>query len=215
MNKVKLEHYISKEKKSLISGPFGSNISSKFFVSSGIPVIRGNNLTYGERKFIDSGFVFVSEEKADELGCDAIKDDIIITAAGTIGQIGLITNDLKYNRYVISNKQIRLRLDNSVCDVKFIYLLLNSEIVRQQIINNNTGSTIPLINLSVVRNILIPEFGQPTQQKIASVLSSLDDKIELNNRINAELEAMAKTLYDYWFVQFDFPNPPLWEGWKN
>jgi type I restriction enzyme S subunit len=44
------------------------------------------------------------------------------------------------------------------------------------------------------------------QQKIASVLSTLDSKIELNNRINAELEAMAKTLYDYWFVQFDFPN---------
>ncbi|NDC93518.1 MAG: restriction endonuclease subunit S, partial [Flavobacteriales bacterium] len=44
------------------------------------------------------------------------------------------------------------------------------------------------------------------QQKIASVLSSLDSKIELNNRINAELEAMAKTLYDYWFVQFDFTN---------
>lgn len=45
-----------------------------------------------------------------------------------------------------------------------------------------------------------------TQHRIASVLSSLDDKIELNNRINAELEAMAKTLYDYWFVQFDFPD---------
>ena len=44
------------------------------------------------------------------------------------------------------------------------------------------------------------------QQKIAAVLSALDSKIELNNRINAELEAMAKTLYDYWFVQFDFPN---------
>jgi type I restriction enzyme S subunit len=44
------------------------------------------------------------------------------------------------------------------------------------------------------------------QQKIASVLSSLDSKIELNNLINAELEAMAKTIYDYWFVQFDFPD---------
>lgn len=46
----------------------------------------------------------------------------------------------------------------------------------------------------------------PTQQKIASVLSALDAKIELNNRINAQLEAMAKTIYDYWFVQFDFPD---------
>ena len=45
-----------------------------------------------------------------------------------------------------------------------------------------------------------------TQQKIASVLAALDDKIELNNKINAELEAIAKTLYDYWFVQFDFPD---------
>jgi type I restriction enzyme S subunit len=45
-----------------------------------------------------------------------------------------------------------------------------------------------------------------TQQKIAAVLSALDSKIELNNKINAELEAMAKTLYDYWFVQFDFPD---------
>ena len=46
----------------------------------------------------------------------------------------------------------------------------------------------------------------PTQQKIAAVLSALDDKIELNNKINADLEAMAKTLYDYWFVQFEFPD---------
>ena len=53
--------------------------------------------------------------------------------------------------------------------------------------------------------IRLPE-DIPTQQKIASVLSSLDAKIELNNRINSELEAMAKTLYDYWFVQFDFPD---------
>jgi type I restriction enzyme S subunit len=45
-----------------------------------------------------------------------------------------------------------------------------------------------------------------TQQKIAAALSALDAKIELNQRINAELESMAKTLYDYWFVQFDFPN---------
>lgn len=206
MIKVKLESYISKVKKSLISGPFGSNISSKFFVSDGVPVIRGNNLTFGQRKFVDQGFVFVSEEKASELNCDAVPGDIIFTAAGTIGQVGLITDDLKYQRYVISNKQIRLRVDNSICDTNFLYAILNSEITRQQILNNDTGSTIPLINLSVIRNLEIPYFDLPTQQKIAAVLSALDDKIELNNKINAELEQMAKTLYDYWFVQFDFPN---------
>jgi type I restriction enzyme S subunit len=57
-----------------------------------------------------------------------------------------------------------------------------------------------------VLDFLIPDFELSDQQKIASVLSVLDAKIELNNQINSELEKMAKTLYDYWFVQFDFPN---------
>lgn len=56
-----------------------------------------------------------------------------------------------------------------------------------------------------IMNFTVPDFDMAKQKNIAEVLSSLDAKIELNNRINAELEAMAKTLYDYWFVQFDFP----------
>jgi type I restriction enzyme S subunit len=69
----------------------------------------------------------------------------------------------------------------------------------------NTGTGVPSMTFDSYYNldIHLPELS--TQQKIASVLSALDSKIELNNRINAELEAMAKTLYDYWFVQFDFP----------
>ena len=62
------------------------------------------------------------------------------------------------------------------------------------------------VNENTLKNL---EFVFPdltTQKSIAKVLSDLDAKIELNNRINRELEAMAKTLYDYWFVQFDFPN---------
>ena len=60
-----LEDACLKQNKSIISGPFGSNISSKFFTEKGVPVIRGNNLTVGKDKFIDSGFVFISEEKAN------------------------------------------------------------------------------------------------------------------------------------------------------
>lgn len=70
----------------------------------------------------------------------------------------------------------------------------------------NTGTGVPSMTFDSYYNLDIPLPNLSTQQKIASVLSSLDAKIELNNRINAELEAMAKTLYDYWFVQFDFPN---------
>lgn len=78
--------------------------------------------------------------------------------------------------------------------------------IRKSIQNAASGSIQDNINIEYLTGLKfrIPE--KPTQQKIASVLSSLDAKIELNNRINTELEAMAKTLYDYWFVQFDFPN---------
>lgn len=69
-----------------------------------------------------------------------------------------------------------------------------------------TGSAQPKLNKENLLNIVTPVHNLPTQQKIAAVLSALDDKIEVNNKINVALEAMAKTLYDYWFVQFDFPN---------
>ncbi|QQM26253.1 restriction endonuclease subunit S [Elizabethkingia sp. M8] len=76
---------------------------------------------------------------------------------------------------------------------------------RLDLSNLNSGTGVPSMTFRAYYDIKIKLPDLPTQQKIASVLSALDDKIELNNRINAELEAMAKTLYDYWFVQFDFP----------
>ncbi len=74
-------------------------------------------------------------------------------------------------------------------------------------------STVPGINRNDLHEILVPHIKNlQTQRQIASVLSSLDAKIELNNKINAGLEAMAITIYDYWFVQFDFPYSPPSEG---
>lgn len=89
----------------------------------------------------------------------------------------------------------------------FIFYLAKSPVFRERAISCMEGTSgRKRINAGALKRqeILAPNI--PTQQRIASVLSSLDDKIELNNRINAELEAVAKTLYDYWFVQFDFPD---------
>ena len=99
----------SPTKKAIISGPFGSNISRKYFVESGVPVIRGNNLDLDiGTKFVDDGFVFVTEEKAESLNTWATVNDLVFTAAGTIGQVGLITGNQKYSHYIISNKQLRV-----------------------------------------------------------------------------------------------------------
>lgn len=86
---------------------------------------------------------------------------------------------------------------------KYVYYLLSC------LGHLNTGdkSAVPGVNRNDLHELMIPLIVERgVQQKIAAVLSALDAKIELNNRINTELEALAKTIYDYWFVQFDFPD---------
>ena len=199
---VALDQIKSDEKKALISGPFGSNISAKYFTPTGVPVIRGNNLSLDVfTRFKENGFVFVSPEKADELGTWAQADDIIFTAVGTLGQIGLLSDNQDYPRYIISNKQIRLRLNQKKVTPQFVYYWLASDLMQEVIEQRNTGSSVPLINLGVVKNLLIPLPPLPEQKAIASVLSSLDDKIDLLHRQNKTLEAMAETLFRQWFIE--------------
>ncbi len=76
----------------------------------------------------------------------------------------------------------------------------------------DSGSTLPSMTKTAYSKIPVKLPNIKKQKQIAKVLSDLDAKIEVNNQINAKLEAMAKTLYDYWFVQFDFPSPPTQEG---
>ncbi len=96
----------------IVSGPFGSNIGRRFFVEEGVPVIRGNNLRIDMTRFVDDEFVYVTDQKADELGnCDALPGDLIFTAAGSLGQVGIVPSEAQYSRYIISNKQLRARVN--------------------------------------------------------------------------------------------------------
>ncbi|AKB48568.1 Type I restriction-modification system, specificity subunit S [Methanosarcina sp. Kolksee] len=196
----------SKEKKSVISGPFGSNISKKYFVESGIPVIRGNNLTTDMKRFVEEGFVFVTPEKADELNTWALRNDIVFTAAGTLGQVGIIENNSKFEKYIISNKQLRLRVnEKKVCPLYAFYWFSSPEMTKR-IVNYNTGSTIPLINLSVLKKLPIVVPSLKIQDSIVYILDSLDQKIELNYQMSKTLEQIAQTLFKHWFIDFEFPD---------
>lgn len=200
----------SPEKRSIISGPFGSSIGKRFFKDEGVPVIRGNNLSLGISKFKDEGFVFVTEEKADELKSYAVEQDLIFTAVGTIGQVGIIEKGARFEKYVISNKQLRVRFAQDLINPLYAYYWFSSPWIRDLVAKRNVGSTVPLINLTVLKKlpILLPTIRK-AQDDIVEILENITSKISLNNRINAELEAMAKTIYDYWFVQFEFPSEAL------
>jgi type I restriction enzyme S subunit len=219
----KVEDVALQEKGAIVSGPFGSNISSKFFVDEGVPVIRGNNLTFGQRRFIDDGFVYLTEAKAREFrNCEAVADDLVFTAAGTIGQVGIIPQDTRFNRYIISNKQLRVRCDRTKVNPLFLFLWFTTNEMRQHIINRNTGCSIPLINLGILRGLPVPVPPLEIQDRIASILSAYDDLIENNNRRIKLLETSARLLYREWFVQLRFPGyehtrivDGVPEGWER
>ena len=220
---MQLEDIALNEKGAIVSGPFGSNISSKYFVDEGVPVIRGNNLTKGNTKFIDEGFAYLTETKATEFrNCIAIADDIVFTAAGSIGQVGMIPPDSKFEKYVISNKQLRVRLDKSKVVPNFVYAWLSSPLMVRYLESMNNGGAVPLLNLGIVRRVPVPLPPIETQSKIADILSAYDDLIENNVRRIALLEEVARILYREWFVHFRFPGHEhvtvtdgLPEGWRT
>lgn len=89
---------------------------------------------------------------------------------------------------------------------EFIYYALFQDLFFKHIMLGAKGTRMPRGDRDQILNFPVLNIGLAEQKKIASILSTLDKKIEVNNQINAELEAMAKTLYDYWFLQFDFPD---------
>ncbi|WP_226065039.1 restriction endonuclease subunit S [Kaistella polysaccharea] len=186
-------------------GPFGSDIKVDNFISHGIPVLNGSNLT--SHKLVENSFKYVSLEKANKLGkANAFRGDIVITHRGTLGQVAYIPYNSKYERYIISQSQFRVRFTADLDPVYFSYLM-KSDYGQKKLMSFKSHVGVPALAqaTSNFKRLELRLHDIINQKQIAAVLSALDDKIELNNKINIELEQMAKTLYDYWFVQFDFP----------
>lgn len=170
----------------------------------GIPVIRNYNLKDG--KIDCTNLSFVSEEDYKERVKRAIPEesDIIISREAPMGVVGIVPKEFQC---CLGQRLVLLKIDKSKCIPKYLLYTLMSEYVQVQIRRiNQTGSIVSNLNISSLKKLKIPLHNFEEQRKIANILSAIDDKIQINNQINQELEAMAKTLYDYWFVQFDFPD---------
>ncbi len=149
-----------------------------------------------------------TERYLSAVGANKLKSKILPPKSILVTCIGSAMGKISMNKNeCVTNQQINsIRVNTEKYDPDYIYYCLknNYRLLR----NAATGSTaLPLLNKTDFDLLKVGiHSGLNFQQKIGAVLSALDSKIELNKRINAELEAMAKTLYDYWFVQFDFPN---------
>ena len=166
--------------KGLVGGPFGSSLGGKDYVGHGVPVIRGGNLSTAN-SFDDSAFVYVTAEKAASLACNQARPgDVVFTQRGTLGQVGIVPAD--HDRYVISQSQMRLRVDPAKADPRFVYYQFRSPVMVDAIRNSAITTGVPHINLGILGSlpIVIPPLA--AQTAIADVLSALDEKIAGNER---------------------------------
>lgn len=124
-------------------------------------------------------------------------------AAGLLGSCARVPESGIY----LHNQRLGLVTTDSKKILRdYIYHLFKTKTVREQIRLTSSGSKVKHTSPERIYDVRVPLPTVSEQQNIVALLDALETKIELNNRINAELEAMAKTLYDYWFVQFDFPD---------
>ncbi len=202
---VKLTEIASKRRWAMNGGPFGSKLSRKHYSLDGVPVIRGCNLPEGA-KFSFKDFVYVSEEKADELAANnAHPGDLVFTQRGTLGQVGLIPLDSPFPRFVISQSQMKLTVDGDLADPTYLYHVFSSPAVVQAIHNLAFSSGVPHINLDILRNFQVDLPPLPVQRRIAGILSSYDNLIENSQRRIRILEEMARRLYRECFINGQAP----------
>jgi type I restriction enzyme S subunit len=191
----------------IIDGDRGVNYPQKsdFFEDGYCLFLNTGNVT--DKGFSFSSASFITAEKDSKLRKGKLKrGDIVLTTRGTVGNVAYYDASVPYENVRINSGMVILRVTSPEIFPYYLYLFLRSNLFKTQVLSHGSGSAQPQLPIGSLRNIVIPWHDKLRQNKIASVLSGLDSKISLNNRINAELEAMAKTLYDYWFVQFDFPN---------
>ena len=187
----------------LVDGPFGSNLPASLYADEGVPVIRGSNLALGTSRFRAQEFVFVSWDTAKRLARSLCRPlDIIFTKKGTLGQTGLVPEGSKYDQYLLSSNQMKLTVDPLVADPLFVYYFVSSPESTEKIIRDSEATGVPKTNVTYLREfpITLPPLSE--QRAIAHILGTLDDKIELNRRMNETLEAMARAIFKDWFVDF-------------
>jgi type I restriction enzyme S subunit len=194
-NIVTLNDLRASDKKSIVSGPFGSNIGKRFFVEHGVPLIRGCNLTKGDEFLVEKGYVFITEEKAQELaGSVALEGDLVFTAAGTLGQVGLISPGAQFPKYVISNKQLRARLDRSRIRPEFVFHWFAGETIQTLIEARRGGASIPVINLSILKALPVPCPPVDEQDDVIQAIAKAQAKHRCHQKQRTSLATLFRTL---------------------
>ena len=176
-------------------GPFGSNIKVSCFVDSGVPVLNGSNLE--GFSLSEKAFRFVTKEKADSLNkANAHRGDIVITHRGTLGQIAFIPQDSRYDRYVISQSQFRVRCNDKVLPEYLVYYF-HTPIGQHKLLSNASQVGVPALarpsSTFQQIEVVLPELS--IQKRVVEIISTIQKKIANNQELNDNLRQQAAALF--------------------
>jgi type I restriction enzyme, S subunit len=175
-------------------GPFGSSITRDNFVETGVPVIRGNNLTDG---FNESDFVYLTPGKADELrNANAFPGDLVFTHRGTLGQVGLIPDTATHCRYVVSQSQMLVSVNCSLTSAKLLYQFFRTSAGQQALLANTSQTGVPAIarpttSLKAIRLVLPPKL---IADRYDGVTQAIDQRRAWNVSESRNLAALRDAL---------------------
>ena len=170
---------------------------------NGIPLIATNCIKHSSIFPTFENIRYINQETYDNWFRAHLKpNDILFVNKGTPGRCCIVPNPVNF---VAAQDMVGLRFKKHL-NPYYMLAVLRSKEIQNTIENNHVGLVIAHFRKQELVKLKLPILEETIRNKIGDFYEIISKKIELNNRINAELEAMAKTLYDYWFVQFDFPN---------
>ena len=191
----------------IVGGATPSTKDSSNYENGSIAWITPKDLSTYTERFISHGERNITEKGLKSCSAQLMPpNSILFTSRAPIGYIAGAKNE------VCTNQGFKSIVPNKDTDFIFLYYLLRYN--KDNIENLGSGTTFKEVSCSTMRNVPVKVPPLPTQQKIAAILSSLDDKIELNNKINTNLEQQAQALFKNWFVDFGPFGGKMPEGWK-
>lgn len=188
----------------LIDGDRGKNYpkQSDFFDRSDCLFLSAKNVTKNGFEFTDCSYI--SMEKDHQLRAGKLeRNDIVLTTRGTIGNLALYDESVSISNVRINSGMIILRPNTTVWNPRFLYFLLNSDLITQQISALTSGSAVPQLPARDLKKFVLPLVPLSKQNKIVEIIGAVVDKVQINRAINQTLEQMAQALFKSWFVDFE------------
>lgn len=192
----------------IVGGATPSTKDSSNYENGSIAWITPKDLSTHTERFISHGERNITEKGLKSCSAQLMpQNSILFTSRAPIGYIAIAKNE------VCTNQGFKSIVPNKDTDFMFLYYLLKYN--KDNIENLGSGTTFKEVSGSTMKSVPVKVPPLPTQQKIAAILSSLDDKIELNNKINTNLEQQAGALFKNWFIDFEPFGGKMPEEWKE